>query len=605
MFLLRKRSSTSNYLRVPLRSSSTGQGLTALTSASAGLIISTICDNEAAATTYTAAGSTIETIATLGTFATPTATKCRFKEVDATNQPGLYELQLDNARFAVASSKSLRVTISGATGLMMRTVVVQLTDLDVDDAVRGGMSALPNVAQGNAGQLALGDATGKPTLAAVTHTGATVPTVTTLTNAPADSAGTATLLARFTAARAGYLDNLNVAGVVATQADINALNQSASRRVILTTVGQYERPESSSSSYTVEARTYGRDGNIVNADTTPTLTATGITSGSLAANLSAASNPATGVYRWTYTVASSATLEQVRFDLSATVETDATPMAVYAQVCDLVASTFTTADRTTLQAAATATALATAQTSINALPNAAAIADAVVDEDLSPHAVDGSLSLYIRNAGQSLSQIKVATDRFLTMIALSGSSYVFTIPALANAPAGGGGGDPWETDLAGDTYTGTQAGRLLARLSPTSLTVQSPVDVDDDDALELVQGDDHTAGVKLPSWTIDDYTGPTLTAAGKLRLLANRKYQTRDADLSADLEVDATIATAGSTVTVEAPITADQTAELYTSPPADGATHRYQLIGYRQDNGRPYTLLFGAATVLRSIDAED
>ena len=77
---------TSNVIRFILSSSSTGQGLTGLTSASSGLIISTITDNESTATAYTAAASTIETISTLGTFATPTATKCRFKEVDATNR---------------------------------------------------------------------------------------------------------------------------------------------------------------------------------------------------------------------------------------------------------------------------------------------------------------------------------------------------------------------------------------------------------------------------------------------------------------------------------------------------------------------------------------
>ena len=72
-------------------SSTTGAGLTGLLFSSTGLIISTIADNEATATAYTAAGSTTETITTLGTYAAPTATKCRFKEVDATNHKGLYE----------------------------------------------------------------------------------------------------------------------------------------------------------------------------------------------------------------------------------------------------------------------------------------------------------------------------------------------------------------------------------------------------------------------------------------------------------------------------------------------------------------------------------
>ena len=154
-------------------------------------------------------------------------------------------------------------------------------------------------------------------------------------------AATALSTATWTATLAGYLANLNTGGVVASQADVNALNQSASRRVTLVTVPQYERPEASSSTYTIEARTYDGDGAAVNADTTPTLTATGVVSGSLAANLSAATNTATGVYRWTYTVATGATEEQIRFDLSATISSSAFTMSTYSQVVDEVSQTWT------------------------------------------------------------------------------------------------------------------------------------------------------------------------------------------------------------------------------------------------------------------------
>jgi hypothetical protein len=96
--------------------STTGAGKTGLTSASSGLIISTIADNEAAPTVYTAAGSTIETVGTLGTYAAPTATKCRFKEVDATNHPGLYEIQLADARVKVVGAASVVVTVTVTGG---------------------------------------------------------------------------------------------------------------------------------------------------------------------------------------------------------------------------------------------------------------------------------------------------------------------------------------------------------------------------------------------------------------------------------------------------------------------------------------------------------
>jgi hypothetical protein len=124
-----KSGQTSIVLRVKLYNSSvsTGAGLTGLTSASAGLIISTIADNEATATAYTQAGGTIETITTLGTFAAPTATKCRFKELDATNHKGVYEIQIADARFAVANAKSILISWSGATNLAEGELRVPLT----------------------------------------------------------------------------------------------------------------------------------------------------------------------------------------------------------------------------------------------------------------------------------------------------------------------------------------------------------------------------------------------------------------------------------------------------------------------------------------------
>lgn len=148
-----KRGQTSVILRVKLLDSSvtTGAGLTGLTSGSSGLIVSTIADNESSATAYS--GSNLESITTLGTFAAPTSGKCRFKEVDATNHKGLYEIQVADARFAVSNAKSLIVSISGATNLAQCDLLVRLTDADPYDAVRQGMTALPNVASGSAGAI--------------------------------------------------------------------------------------------------------------------------------------------------------------------------------------------------------------------------------------------------------------------------------------------------------------------------------------------------------------------------------------------------------------------------------------------------------------------
>lgn len=178
-----KLGQTSIILRVKLFNSSvtTQAGLTALTSASAGLIISTIADNEAAATTYTQAGSTIETISTLGTYAAPTATKCRFKEVDATNLPGVYEIQIADARFAVANAKSLTISVLGATNLAQAIFIVPLiTGIDPYMAAPGASTGL----------LISGTNSGTTTLGALTCTGTfTISGGAVITNSNSNTAG--------------------------------------------------------------------------------------------------------------------------------------------------------------------------------------------------------------------------------------------------------------------------------------------------------------------------------------------------------------------------------------------------------------------------------
>ena len=186
-------------LRVKLRNStsSSGAGLTGLTGASTGLVIAAIADVEASTTAYTATGATIGTITTLGTFAAPSAGQCNLREIDATNHPGLYELQLADTRFAVASSKSLTISISGATNLAQCDVVISLRAVNPYSAT-AFVSSVPSVAG------AVGSVTGNTpqtgdsfarigaagagltgitgvTLAA-TQTGVTIPTVTTVTN---------------------------------------------------------------------------------------------------------------------------------------------------------------------------------------------------------------------------------------------------------------------------------------------------------------------------------------------------------------------------------------------------------------------------------------
>jgi len=144
MSLLIKNGATSNLLRWKLLDSSqtNGAGLTGLTNASSGLNISTICDVEASATAYTSAGSTIQTIATLGTYAAPSASDCRFKEVDSTNHPGLYEFQFADARFGVSGAKKLIISVSGATNLVQSDFLVELVADDPQVAKPANFASL-------------------------------------------------------------------------------------------------------------------------------------------------------------------------------------------------------------------------------------------------------------------------------------------------------------------------------------------------------------------------------------------------------------------------------------------------------------------------------
>lgn len=75
-----------------------------------------------------------------------------FKEVDATNMPGIYRLDLPDAAVA-ASATDVVVTLKGATGMVQVSLDIQLVAVDPQDSVRMGMTALPNAAAEAAGGL--------------------------------------------------------------------------------------------------------------------------------------------------------------------------------------------------------------------------------------------------------------------------------------------------------------------------------------------------------------------------------------------------------------------------------------------------------------------
>lgn len=150
-----KAGKTSVIVHVFIQNSSvtTGAGLTGLVFNSAGLKGYYMRAGASASVAITLA-----TIATLGTFATG-----GFKEVDATNLPGVYELHVPNAAFA-AGAERVVVVLSGATNMVPCALEIELDAIDYQDATRLGLTALPNANAGSNGGLPTGDASGRVTL---------------------------------------------------------------------------------------------------------------------------------------------------------------------------------------------------------------------------------------------------------------------------------------------------------------------------------------------------------------------------------------------------------------------------------------------------------
>ena len=139
----------------------TGAGKTGITYNSSGIKAS-----------YSRAGAAAVAI----TLATQTAAGAYssggFVEIDATNMPGWYRFDIPNAAIA-ASAKSVDICIFGVANCCPVNLSIELTATDNQNAVTGGLSALPNAAAAASGGLLInGSNTGTVTLAAFTCTGA-------------------------------------------------------------------------------------------------------------------------------------------------------------------------------------------------------------------------------------------------------------------------------------------------------------------------------------------------------------------------------------------------------------------------------------------------
>jgi hypothetical protein len=88
-------------------------------------------------------GDTSSHAITLVTMTLGTWVSGGFVVVDATGQPGAYSLGVPNAAFATGAG-SVFIVLKGVTNMGQVNLEIELTGPDNQDAVRGGLSALPN-----------------------------------------------------------------------------------------------------------------------------------------------------------------------------------------------------------------------------------------------------------------------------------------------------------------------------------------------------------------------------------------------------------------------------------------------------------------------------
>lgn len=204
------------------------------------------------------------------------------------------------------------------------------------------------------------------TLAATTHTGAIIPTVTDVTTksgyslssagvqaiwdfltsgilvvgsigkllvdridatissrstyAGGDTPGTLTLLSRLTGPRASNLDFLDAASS-SILSSISGLN-NLSAKCNLFGSALLEVPETGSITYAFDLVVKDDEDKLVNLDAVPVITATNALGTNRSANLSSVTSPGTGRYRFTYTVASTHVKENLRIEASGTVSSE-------------------------------------------------------------------------------------------------------------------------------------------------------------------------------------------------------------------------------------------------------------------------------------------
>ncbi|MDH3267856.1 MAG: hypothetical protein OEM46_03275, partial [Ignavibacteria bacterium] len=168
-----------------------------------------------------------------------------FVEVSAANMPGVYRFDVPNAVLATGVN-SVVVMLKGATNMEQVVLEIQLVSFNPNDAVRLGLTAIPNATAGGAGGVPIiGTGTNNfksDGSANVTFANTSIATVANLTNAPTNGDLTATMKTSVTTAATAATPAVTVSdktGFSLSTAGILAIwNQLTSALTTASTIGK-------------------------------------------------------------------------------------------------------------------------------------------------------------------------------------------------------------------------------------------------------------------------------------------------------------------------------------------------------------------------------
>ena len=141
-----------------------------------GLLFSDIETGGSASYARQGAARTDLTLVTLAS-ASAAHTDGGFILVDDTNMPGVYRCDYPDAAFATGVDQVVcSLTVASAKNAVAAPIYIDITDVDLRDSVRGGMTALPNAAADAAGGLPISDAGALDMDSIKTDTGTTLVT---------------------------------------------------------------------------------------------------------------------------------------------------------------------------------------------------------------------------------------------------------------------------------------------------------------------------------------------------------------------------------------------------------------------------------------------